>query len=250
MHFEKPTYLSSLETNKNKKNTSFSYSADKAKPNPQLKKINYSIQLTRTNTFSLKKKQENSTEISLRKKQSKMLITSKNSKKFKKQTKTILPWITKMTKQAEKALKFHFEIFDFLYYITPSQSENNKRLRTYFLLQNLITKRWPTWKVQVYGSFLVNLHFKHSDLDFTVLKSPNINFSTDNFTDYDEASDFEMLNCIYEFLVESKFSEEENMQLISAKVPIIKCVCVETGIHIDLRYFFSLHFIILMSFLK
>ncbi len=238
MHFEKLTYLSFPKT-KTKQEKRLSNSADKTKPKKQLlKKIKYNVALERIKAFSLiKRKQEkNSTEFfSLFKSKKLRLVTSEKSKKFRKQIKTKLPWISKNTEQAEKALKFHFEIFDFLDFITPSQAENNKRLRTYFLLHSLINKRWPTWKLHVYGSFLVNLHLKNSDIDFTVLRSSNLNFSTDNFSDYDEISDWEMLKCIHDFLLESLFSLKENTKLISAKVPIIKCVCAETGIHIDLR---------------
>jgi len=230
MHFEKFTDFSNKEPETNLRKR-VSNSSDKTKIKLQ-KKIKYNISILKRKAASSKRKQETFTDISLK---YPIFFSSKKSKTFQKQIRKKVPWVTKITKEAIKAMKFHFEIFDFLNFISPSQADNNRRLRTYFLVQSLITKRWPTWKVQVYGSFLVNLHLKDSDVDFTVLRSSNMNFSTDNFSDYDDISDYEMLNGIYELLVESKFAESENMRLISAKVPIIKCICAETGIHIDLR---------------
>lgn len=235
MHFEKTSNLLPKKNNTILKQR-VSNSADSIKLKKP-KKIKYYSTNQKPRTYSLKKKLEILTEKnSLR---NSNLINSKKTKAFGNQIRKKLPWITNITKKAEKALKFHFEIFDFLNFITPSKDENNKRLRTYYLLQSLIIKKWPTWKVQVYGSFLVNLHLKDSDFDFTVFKSNNMNFSSDNFTDYDDISDYDMLSSIHDYLIESKFAEENNIQLISAKVPIIKCICKETKIHIDLRYFYS-----------
>jgi len=214
-----------------------SCSVDKTKMKNR-KPLNYEVPIIRIKNSSLKKKKEALSENVGSKTQN--LICSRNFKEFKKEINLAIPWISKFTIKSEKSLKFHYEIFDFLNYISPSQLENNLKLRSFYILQNLINLRWPTWKIKIYGSFIINLHLKNSDIDITVIKSQNLNFSNNEFSDYDDISDFEMLSLIYEFILENKFSIKENTHLIPAKVPIIKCVCNETGVKIDIRYLFVL----------
>ncbi len=204
--------------------------------------IKYKIKIfDRKKAFSLKNKKEKKFLFSIKilnKTYKKILnlYSSKNYKKLENEIYNNIPWITSLTTNSKNSLKFHYEIFDFLNYITPTENENNLRFRTFYLLQNLIKKRWPNWKIQIYGSLLINLHLKDSDIDISIFKCKNMNYSNGSLTDYDDHTDEEMLYSIFENLVESKFSLKENTQLINAKVPIIKCICKETGIKIDIRY--------------
>lgn len=211
----------------NKNNQEKEYlSSDHSKAKNQIEY--YSFQINKKKISSMKK-YDKSTNNKMK------FLRNDNSIKFGEQIKIKLPWITDKTVYAPSKLKLHFEILDLYSYIKPSEKEKNLRDFTVKLLKNVITDRWPTWNVNVFGSYIIDLFLKDSDIDISISKSTSLNFSTNEFTDYDDFSEVELLYLIFKELIDKKFSNEENCNIILAKVPIIKCVCSETGIKIDIR---------------
>jgi DNA polymerase sigma len=142
------------------------------------------------------------------------------------------PWLSDETKQAPGSERLHHEILDFYKFISPKEEENSTRKQTLKELKNMITKKWPMWKVKVFGSFPNGLHLTDSDIDLVIFKNTNFNFSTDSFSHYDALmSDNEMLIDLYQFISTSGFSKE--MRYVDAKVPIIK-VKARNGINFDI----------------
>ena len=161
-------------------------------------------------------------------------LVSKNYQNFKQEITKKLPWVTDKTVKSDINMKFHFEIFDFYSYIKPDETENNLRIKTFYMLKNIINIRWPTWVVRLFGSFPIDLHLKDSDLDITIKKSNNLNFSTENLTDYDQISELDQLTLIYNEIINKNFADKNDTNIIYAKVPIIKCLCKDTRIKIDI----------------
>jgi DNA polymerase sigma len=142
------------------------------------------------------------------------------------------PWITEKTKAYSGTLKLHHEILDFYEFIRPKEEENNIRRKTVDELKNTIRKKWPMWKVKVFGSFPNGLHLTDSDIDIVVFKNSGFNFSTDNYSLYDATmTDHQQLTEIYRYLLLTGFAKE--IRYVDARVPILK-VKTKNGINLDI----------------
>ena len=134
-------------------------------------------------------------------------------------------WQTNLTKYSKGIKKFHYEIFDYIKNkILPNENYNEKKEKTIELLNQIIKLYYPSSKIFLYGSSIQNLETNESDIDISILL--NI-----NNTDFTEISFLENLK---EILINEKFSNIENTELIDAKVPIIKTICNETNFKIDI----------------
>jgi DNA polymerase sigma len=142
------------------------------------------------------------------------------------------PWITEETMSKSGSLKLHHEILDFFNFIIPKEEENNLRQQTIKNLKDLIVKRWPMWKVKVFGSFPNGLHLSDSDIDLVVFKNKGLDFSTENFTKYDPLmTDNQQLIELYKHIMLSGFAQKADY--VDARVPIVR-VTAKNGINFDI----------------
>jgi DNA polymerase sigma len=163
------------------------------------------------------------------------LVEEKEKKlSLNKNQKSTPPWVKERTKENIGLIKLHYEIIDFYNFIKPTDSENNLRVKTFSLFENLIKNRWPQWRIELFGSFAKNIHLPDSDIDVVVLKysadsSPQSLFysSQDSYL-----SESKQLDLIYFEILNKKFADE--IRMVDAKVPIIKMRCRQTGVRMDI----------------
>ena len=140
---------------------------------------------------------------------------------FKKPIFTQYPWITQKTTEYKGILKLHFEICDFYNYIKPLKSEHEIRLKSFSILKELITSKFPAWRVKVFGSFPNEIFLSDSDVDIVVISSER----------KDNAK--KTMDKLYDFLYLNS-SLFDYIKRIDAKVPIIKLQLKETKINLDI----------------
>lgn len=118
----------------------------------------------------------------------------------------------------------NLEIKDFINYISPSKHEISLRNEVYKKIKYLIiTQLWNDCDVQVFGSFATDLYLPGSDIDMVI---------TSKDRKYDTRLYLYQLSA---FLRRTELGI--NVQTIAkAKVPIIKFVEPNSGIHIDISF--------------
>ena len=123
-------------------------------------------------------------------------------------------------------LRYNHEILDYVDYIIPKEINKSKREMAFNQLKHLIELYNRNLEVVLYGSSAQNLSTFYSDLDITIIN---------NELKYHER-DYEIdeLNNIIQFLMKNGFSYDINV--IQAKVPIIKGVHYLTNIKFDISY--------------
>ena len=136
-----------------------------------------------------------------------------------------IPWIkdNSDTNKYSGILKLHYEIIDFYNFIKLTKKEENIRYKVFNNVMEVINKHYPNYKGEIFGSFPQGLSLSNSDLDiFLYFKNcPN-----------DKKEILKILSNILRILKQSgKFRK---IFLISAKVPIIKCLDKNSGIKIDI----------------
>ena len=131
------------------------------------------------------------------------------------------PWLKNKTRKMKGMLKLHYEILDFYDFIKPNTEEDSAKIRTFNILESLIKEISPNWKVKTFGSFPNNIHLPDSDIDIIVLTE-------------DKIDQLKILKKIAKKLTESKVVSYIN--LIEAKVPIIRAEISETKNYVDIRY--------------
>ena len=136
-----------------------------------------------------------------------------------------IPWIkdNSDTNKYTGILKLHYEIIDFYNFIKLTKKEENIRYKVFNNVMEVINKHYPNYKGEIFGSFPQGLSLSNSDLDiFLYFKNcPN-----------DKKEILKILSNILRILKQSgKFRK---IFVISAKVPIIKCLDKNSGIKIDI----------------
>ena len=142
------------------------------------------------------------------------------------------PWLkpSSLAHRYKGFAKLHYEILDFVNFISLTPEEENKRKFTFGKIKELITEKFKGWKVKLYGSFATNLSLPDSDIDILVLPQKDFNIKEKSKSKID-AVFYEILDL---FKQSKLFSYQE---IISAKVPIIKAIFKETGIKVDISLF-------------
>jgi non-canonical poly(A) RNA polymerase PAPD5/7 len=136
-----------------------------------------------------------------------------------------IPWIkdNSDTNKYTGILKLHYEIIDFYNFIKLTKKEENIRYKVFNNVMEVINKNYPNYKGEIFGSFPQGLSLSNSDLDI---------FLSFNNCPYDKKEILKILSNILKRLKQSgKFKK---IFLISAKVPIIKCLDKNSGIKIDI----------------
>jgi non-canonical poly(A) RNA polymerase PAPD5/7 len=130
------------------------------------------------------------------------------------------PWLTKRTKKLKGMLRLDSEIYDFFNFIKPTEEENDIRMRTFNIVREVVKEINPNWKVKKFGSFPTQIHLPDSDVDIIILTEEKIDST-------------KLLKKIRNKFIDSNCVEYIN--LIEARVPIIRATMKETKINIDIR---------------
>ena len=143
------------------------------------------------------------------------------------------PWIKPSSKchSLQGILKLHYEIIDFYKFIQLNDEEKNARIKTYKSIKRLIEENFPDYICELYGSFRIGLSLPDSDIDILIL--PKHGYNSNN--DINRYYLYNSLKKIYD--VFNKDKSFSYLELIEAKVPIIKCTYKETNIQIDISMY-------------
>ena len=142
------------------------------------------------------------------------------------------PWIKPNRKCyiTNGMLKLHFEILDFCDFIQLNNEEKELREKTFNFIKNTIESKYPEYHCILYGSFKTDLSLPDSDIDVLILskEGKEEEISKNKITD-------DALKKVHELFQSTKsFSY---LEVIKAKVPIIKCTYKETNINVDISFF-------------
>lgn len=132
------------------------------------------------------------------------------------------PWMTDKVINERGHLKLHYEIKAFYEFIKPNNHENELREKSIKLLKTAINEQFPQWRIKTFGSYSTNLHLPDSDIDIIILQDPEESALSDDY----------MFNKIRTILLSNELVSY--IQIIKAKVPVIKAVVKSTGINIDI----------------
>ena len=142
------------------------------------------------------------------------------------------PWIKpdSICHKLHGMLKLHYEILDFYDFIQLNKEEKELRENTFNDIKNIIEKNFKEYNCKLYGSFRTGLSLPDSDIDILIL--PKDEKKTDNI---ESEILHKKLKEIYNILaMKDLFSQ---LELIKAKVPIIRCIYKETNVQIDISLF-------------
>ena len=142
------------------------------------------------------------------------------------------PWIKPNSKCyiTNGMLKLHYEILDFCDFIQLNNEEKKLRDDTFNFIKATIESNYPEYNCILYGSFKTDLSLPDSDIDVLIIskEGKEEDISKNKILD-------EILKKINELLLSTKsFSY---LEIIKAKVPIIKCTYKETNINVDISFF-------------
>ena len=126
-------------------------------------------------------------------------------------------------------LKLHYEILDFCKFVELNDEEKNMREKTYNSIKEIIESKFPEYKCILYGSFKTGLSLPDSDIDILILQKEK----------NDDTLKVKLIDDIIKKIQETLYATKlfSYLEIIKAKVPIIKCTYKETGINVDISFF-------------
>ena len=125
-------------------------------------------------------------------------------------------------------LKLHYEIFEFYEYMKLTPHETQLREDTISFLEKTITSSFPSFTLSKYGSFLTDLSLPDSDIDIVIIP-PSSQIPTTP-----ESAD-KLLQKITTLLLST--NQFTYIEIIKARVPIIKATFKPTNINIDISLY-------------
>ena len=136
-------------------------------------------------------------------------------------------WMQEKTeKTMYSKLRYNLEILDYIDYITPKGWDKAKREIAFDKLKQLVNSYNNNLSVVLFGSSSQNTCTVFSDIDVTIIDENNkYNYP---FLEKEE------LNQLMHYLIRNKYSYD--IQIINAKVPILKGTHNLTGVKIDISY--------------
>ena len=162
---------------------------------------------------------------------------------FKDQNDSFHPWIKPDSKCliTSGMLKLHYEILDFCEFIQLTEEEKLLREKSFNYIKSVIEEKFTEYRCRLYGSFKLGLSLPDSDIDMLIIESEEKEKEKNNDSDNNNNAEInkskvnEIIKNIYNILYSTnKFSY---IEMIKAKVPIIKCTLKETGINVDISFF-------------
>lgn len=179
-----------------------------------------------------------------RKKQSFFSFGSNNSNSFHQKNSfhrndtddSFHPWIKPNSKCniTSGMLKLHYEILDFCDFIKLTDEEINLREKTFNYIKSIIEAKFCEYRCVLYGSFKTELSLPDSDIDILIVEKEENKIIEEN-SDKEKDRITEAIQKIYNILFDTK--NFTYIEMIKAKVPIIKCTLKETDINIDISFF-------------
>ena len=162
-------------------------------------------------------------------------LKNEKEKSILEKEKLFCPWIRpdSKTHSSTNMLKLHYEILDFYNFIKLNDKEKILRVKTYNYIKNIIKENFPEYICELYGSFKTGLSLPNSDIDILILQRGEKKQNDEKKENNKLLSD--PLKQIY-----NKFQEKNDftyLELIIAKVPIIKCTYKETNINVDISIY-------------
>ena len=118
-------------------------------------------------------------------------------------------------------LRYNYEILDYIDYITPKGWLKIKREIAFDKLEQIIKSYKDNLKIFLFGSSGQDTCTIFSDIDITII---------DNYCDED--SEIDKLYNLMDYLKKKGYSDD--IELINAKVPILKGTHSSTGIKVDI----------------
>ena len=146
------------------------------------------------------------------------------------------PWIKPNSKCfiTTGMLKLHYEILDFCEFIKLTKEEIKYREKTYNYIKSIIEAKFNEYKCVLYGSFKTDLSLPDSDIDILIVEKEEKKVNEDN-SDKEKHRITEAIQKIYNVLFDTK--NFGYIEMIKAKVPIIKCTLKETEVNVDISFF-------------
>ena len=145
------------------------------------------------------------------------------------------PWIKPNSKChiTNGMLKLHYEILDFCEFIKLTKEEINLREKTFNYIKSIIEAKFDEYKCVLYGSFKTDLSLPDSDIDILIVEKDNKMNEENSENEKDILT--EIIKKIYNILFDTK--NFTYIEMIKAKVPIIKCTLKETEVNVDISFF-------------
>ena len=133
-------------------------------------------------------------------------------------------WMKEETEKIEDVyMRFNQEILDYIDYISPKGWTNAKREITIDKLKQIIKSYNPNLNVILFGSYYQNTSTIFSDIDFTIIDN-------NSYISYE-------IGELYNLMKVLKFNGfSDDIELIDAKVPILKGTNSLTGIKFDISF--------------
>ena len=159
----------------------------------------------------------------------------KNEKYISEKDEIFCPWIKQDSKSHSSTgiLKLHYEILDFYNFIKLNDQEKKLRIKTYNYIKNFLNQNFPEYICELYGSFRTGLSLPNSDIDILIQQREDKKENTQKIENHTLL--YNSLKEIYNQLEEKK--DFTYLELIIAKVPIIKCTYKETNINVDISIY-------------
>ena len=154
------------------------------------------------------------------------------------------PWVKPHSKChiTNGMLKLHYEILDFCEFIKLTPEEKNLREKSFNYIKSIIEAKFNEYKCVLYGSFKTDLSLPDSDIDILIVEKSDINNNNnkndktkEDFSEKEKDKLTDIIQKIYNILFDTK--NFAYIEMIKAKVPIIKCTLKETEVNIDISFF-------------
>ena len=161
---------------------------------------------------------------------------SKNNFHHKDSDDSFHPWIRPNSKCSitNGMLKLHYEILDFCDFIKLTEEEINNRENTFNQIKGLIEEKFTEYKCVLYGSFKTGLSLPDSDIDILIVEKDDNKINEEN-SEKERDKITGAIQKIYNMLFDTK--NFTYIEMIKAKVPIIKCTLKETEVNVDISFF-------------
>lgn len=129
----------------------------------------------------------------------------------------------KMKRAEHPIVALHYEILELERFVSSTPEEREQRNQLVKRITDIVKQIWPKATVHVFGSFATNLYLPTSDIDLSILGSP------------EDGSKRELHQLANE-LRQSNNNMRRVLAIDKARVPIIKVTDRETGIQCDISF--------------
>jgi predicted nucleotidyltransferase len=126
----------------------------------------------------------------------------------------------------DASLALHFEILEFARFISPTQAEIEIRRGLVRTVTSIVHTLWPQSRVEVFGSYAVDLYLPTSDIDICVMNTPEGGGQAPDFAEHLELA--QAIRNVKEFA--------RRVNFIKARVPLVKIVARNSNVQCDISF--------------